>query len=472
MNSGVTSLRFRLTLTYSALVALILGVFSIILLVSMREALEAEMDRRLQVRASQVQLTIWPGTTSLSAQDLTSANLDLGPLASLNAPNLYVQVVSRDGRVIAASDNLRGEVLPIDSPSLASALLGRDLLSDVWTDDGVIRTLNMPISVDGNVVGVLQVGQSRQSLQETMARLQTLVQLIGFGSLLVSGLVGWLVAHRGLRSLAVMSGRAEAITKKRDFSQRLQLGERRDEVGNLARTIDHLLATIDDTLQVHREFVADTSHELRNPLLAIRTNLDLLDKVEDPSAIAECVSEARQQVDRMSRLVADLLLLARVDVGEVIERQPVPLHQLIEHARQEAERRSNGQEITITQSEPVEVLGDANRLAQVLTNLIDNALKHTPPAGTISLEVERVDDWARVAVADTGVGIADEDLPRVFDRFFRAGPGRKSADGGTGLGLAIVKHLTEAHGGRVTAESQLGVGSRFTAWLPIRGGAR
>jgi signal transduction histidine kinase len=463
------SLRLRLTLAYTALVACMVVVFSFVLLITMRDALHAEMDRRLQIRASQVQLTIWPGTTSLTADDLTTTGLDLSPLAALNAPNIYVQVFSSDGRVVTSSDNLKGIVLPAKRESLEAALAGRTVLSDVQGDDDVIiRTLNTPIMVGSNIVGVLQVGQSRQPLRDTLGRLQTQLQVTGAILLLAAGLIGWFVGHRGLRALSMISSRASAITTQRDFSQRLQIADRHDEVGDLARTIDNLLATVDSTLQAHKAFLADTTHELRNPLLAIRTNLDLLDRVEDPEEIAECVTEARQQVERMSRLVSDLLILARLDAGEVIELQTVPLHRLLERVWQEAERRAAGRHLTISHAEPVEVLGDPTRLTQVLSNLIDNALNHTPPGQAITLELWRQDTWARLAVADTGEGIGSEHLPRIFERFYRA-PGSRSVDGGTGLGLAIVKHLTEVHGGRVVAESTLGEGSRFTVWLPAIG---
>src|SRR5207247_780931 len=138
---------------------------------------------------------------------------------------------------------------------------------------------------------------------------------LGAAALLVAGAGSWFVAYRGLRPLAVVSSRAADIAARRDFSQRLGFDDRRDEVGRLASTVDHLLATVDETLRTHREFVADTSHELRNPLLAIRTNLDLMDRLPTAEARQECVFEAREQVERMSRLVSDLLLLAQVERG-------------------------------------------------------------------------------------------------------------------------------------------------------------
>src|SRR3954469_15595195 len=183
------SLRLRLTLTYSLLVALILGVFGAVLYATMRQSLETELDRRLQVRASQVELTIWPGTRSLAPEDISAAKLDLSPLADLDAPNVLVQIVDRDGRVVATSDSLRGATLPVDAPSLAAALAGRRTLSTVVVDgDRTVRILAVPIAVGADVVGVLEVGQSRQPLQETMAGLRTQLLLLGAFALLVAAL--------------------------------------------------------------------------------------------------------------------------------------------------------------------------------------------------------------------------------------------------------------------------------------------
>ncbi len=462
------SLRLRLTLTYSLLVALILGVFGMVLYATMRQSLETELDRRLQVRASQVELTIWPGTRSLKPDDITAAKLDLSPLSDLDAPNIYVQVLNRRGQVVATSESLRGATLPVDEASVSAARAGKRSLSTVVDDDDrAIRILSVPIAVGSNVVGVLEVGQSRQPLQETMLGLRTLLLLLGAAALLVSGLVGWLVANTSLRPLSTISAQAAAIAEQRDFRRRLNVAERRDEVGQLARTIDTLLATVDDTLRTHREFVADTSHELRNPLLAIRTNIELMDRLTDRAARAECRQEARQQVERMSRLVSDLLVLAQVEAGQLVERRPVSLRPLVRGVARAAETRSTGRRIVVEAPTDVELLADDVRLTQVLTNLVDNALRHTPPEGTITLRLDTQDGWARLAVADTGEGIAPEHLPHVFDRFYRTDKARAQPSDGTGLGLAIVKHLVEAHGGRVVAESAPSQGSCFTVWLPL-----
>lgn len=350
------SLRARLTLTYSIVVAVLIAGLGVVLYVAMGRALETEMDRRLLVRASQVELTIWPDTRTLKPEDLTSARLDLSPRAELDAPGTYVQVLDRAGGVVGVSENLRGATLPVESTDVASALAGRRVLSDVTVDeDTVVRVLSMPVSVSGRIVGVLQVGQSRKPLRATMTDLGTLLLLLGTAGLAVSGLVGWFIAYRGLSPLEAISRRAATIALKRDFTQRLKMPPARDEVGQLAVTIDVLLETVEETLRKHREFVADTSHELRNPLLALRTNLELLDRVPDDAGRAECVAEARQQIERMSRLVSDLLLLARFEEGQVIEQRPVLLHTIADRVQCEAQKRAKGRLIRLESMDEVQV---------------------------------------------------------------------------------------------------------------------
>ncbi|MGH2365047.1 MAG: ATP-binding protein [Chloroflexota bacterium] len=458
------SLRLRLTLTYLALLALALAAFATFLYFTMQRQILDDIDRQLTLRSDEVQLALWPNPQAPTLADLSPTKLDLSPLANLNAPSLYVQVVSLNRHVLATSSTLNGVALPIDQANFASVVAGKQAFNDVIAPGyPPIRVLSDPIIVKGKVGAILQVSQPLALLTQTLRGLRTLLLLLGLGVLAVAGGAGWFVAYHGLRPLGAMSRQAAGIAAQRNFSRRLGTGSRPDEVGQLARTINQLLATVDETLSRHRDFVADTSHELRNPLLAIRTNLELMDRVPDAAGREECVRESRQQVERMSRLVSDLLLLAQVEAGLVVERRPVELASLVTATIHELEAPAGGPSVTAERLDAVRVLGDEGRLRQILTNLLSNALKHTPPSGHITVRVEEQPRGALLTVQDTGEGIAAEDLPNVFERGFRA----KSGGGGSyGLGLAIVKHLAEAHGGNVAVQSELGAGSCFSVWLP------
>jgi len=464
------SLRLRLTIAYALLQVMVVGVLGFVLHAAMLQQLETELQNRMELRAQQVELAVRPGTTALAREDLVSAELNLPPLPGRIGPAPYVQVLGKDNRVVATSDNLQGRPLPVDATSVASALAGRRSFSTATedADQPAIRVLSVPITSDRMVIGVLQVGRSLRVLEETMVQLRALLGLLGVGALAAAGLTGWLVAHQGLRPLFSIARQAAAISAQADFGGRIRYAGPSDEVGVLAGTVNQLLARVSETLQTHRDFVADTSHELRNPLLALQTNLELIDRVPDRDARLECVREARQQVERMSRLVADLLMLARIETGQVVERRQLALDRVVQQVAHEVRPRAEGRHLALEHVEPIDVLGDEGRLAQILTNLLDNALRHTPRDGTISIRLERQDGWAHLSVTDTGEGIRPADLPHIFERFYRGGRSAADRDDGTGLGLAIVKYLTEAHDGRVTAESELGRGSSFAVWLPAR----
>ncbi|MCS6801374.1 MAG: ATP-binding protein [Chloroflexota bacterium] len=464
------SLRLRLALTYSILMVITIAVLGVTILATAAQSLGAEMDRRLEVRAEQVRLTILPRGIVLTSSDL--AYLDLRPLSSIDAPGIFVQVMDPTGAVVAASETLNEKHLSVDNAAFQAALMGRTALAENYVGGRPIRILTAPIrssGATGPVIGVMVVGQSREPLFELIENLRTLLITLGAGAVLVSGAVGWFVALQGLSPLKAFAHQAAMIAAGRDFSQRLKPSTQSDEVGELARTINHLLLTVEDTLRMHREFVADTSHELRNPLLALRTNLELLDRVSDPADRAECIREARHQVERLSRLVTDLLVLARVEAGLVVERNRVKLDELLTRVVREAERHAQGQLLSLEVSEPIEVLGDEGRLAQVVANLLDNAIKFTPAGGRIDVRLDRLGDRARITVADTGEGIPAEHLPNIWKRFYRVHKAGPRATAGAGLGLSIVKYLVEAHGGEVSCQSELGRGTTFSILLPIDG---
>ena len=461
------SVRLRLALTYSLMMAALLGLGSAVLFVIMQDRLGADLDRRLQIRASEVRLAVWSEPGDPELEDLLPGQVDLSPIAELNSPGLYVQTLDMAGRPLATSQNLHGAVLPVDRWQYAPALHGRPAYANVTQPDGQeVRVLSVPVVVNDEVAAVLQLGESLQPIQDVLARLRWALLTLGSAGMLAGAVGGWCVADRALRPLSVMSSRAAIISTRRDFERRLNLAGT-DEVGQLARVIDQLLETVDHTLRSHHDFVADISHELRNPLLAIRANVDLLDGCADEAERQECVSEIRDQVQRLTRLVGDLLLLAQVEPRQIIEQRPVGLAPLVRRVAREVERRAPAHTVRAAHIEPLQILGDEDRIVQILTNLAGNALQHTEPGGTITLSVTRESQMACLVVEDAGGGIDPEHLPHIFDRNYSVSATSRSR--GNGLGLAIVKHLAEAHGGSVEVESQPGQGSRFIVRLPLSG---
>jgi signal transduction histidine kinase len=242
-----------------------------------------------------------------------------------------------------------------------------------------------------------------------------------------------------------------------------------DEVGQLTATVNDMLGRLEGSFDTQQRLVADVSHELRTPLTTIQGNLDLLRRgaAEDPAMRTESLAAIGNETARMRRLVNDLLLLAQADAGLRLQLQPVELDTLLLDVYRQGQMISQGTGVRVRlgAEDQAVVLGDADRLRQLLLNLVDNGIKYTPAGGDVTLTLKREAGWILVSVADTGCGIPQEDLPHIFERFYRADRSR-TRPGGAGLGLSIAKWVAEAHGGEIEVESEQGQGTVFTLYLP------
>lgn len=254
-----------------------------------------------------------------------------------------------------------------------------------------------------------------------------------------------------------------------DYSQHVHTASR-DEVGQLAAAFNRMAAELESLERLRRDLVANVSHELKTPISALRAHLEnLLDGVEQPDP--ETLQVMLAQSERLGRLVEQLLDLSRLESGDVLlEREPVRLAPLVSEVVSEIEVARAGKGVKVEGDVPSDlppVFADRERVHQVLFNLLDNAVRFTPPGGHVVVRATRHNGSCEVRVEDTGPGIAPEHLPRLFERFYRVDPGRSRDDGGTGIGLAIARSVVEAHGGRIRAESEVGKGSVFTFELPV-----
>jgi len=272
-----------------------------------------------------------------------------------------------------------------------------------------------------------------------------------------------------LRPIAAMTETALAITNADDLDRRIPEPNTHDEVDRLANTFNRMLARLDHLFRAQRRFSADVSHELRTPLTTIRGNLDLMrrTRVCDDASLDAMQSEA----ERMTRLVGDLLLLAQSDSGHPLRREAVSLDTLMLDVYRQIKVIANGVVVRIGEEDAVTVMGDPDRLKQVILNLADNAIRYTPSGQQVTLSLKRVDDWAQLRVSDTGPGIPSEHLDHIFDRFYRIDDGYTRTSGGVGLGLAICKGFVEAHGGSIWLEPGAS-GATFTFTLPIAASGR
>jgi heavy metal sensor kinase len=457
------SIRLRLTLWYVLLLAVILAALSAGIYVTLRHSLYDNLGDSIQNRANVL----------LDIVRYEGSRPTLAGLVSSNDPNQgesFVRVFDAFGELTFDSSAATGGV-PIDLRAVESALAGKTVTRNVNAGETLsVRTL--PIDQGGRISGVLEVGQSQGDVSDT---LQTLVLILVIAypvTLALASVGGIFLASRALSPIDKLTRLARRISAE-DLGQRLNIRLADDEVGRLARTFDEMTARLDDAFHRQRQFTADASHELRTPLTVLKGQIDVaLQRERDVEAYRQVLRAANEEVDRMIRLVGSLFTLARADAGQIpIAREPVNLGDLVASAVEQVRRSAEQKELTLSvQRGPTTILrADEDLLLQLLLNLLDNAIKYSPAAGSVtvgwSADAERVKLWVR----DTGVGIPAEHVPRIFDRFYRVDKARSRAEGGAGLGLSICRWIVEAHGGSISVESVPRQGATLTVVLPLYG---
>lgn len=303
--------------------------------------------------------------------------------------------------------------------------------------------------------------------QDALAQVRQLLVVGGALVVLLVTATTALLTDRILAPLNHLMREAAVIVSSGHYDARVPTLGRNDEVGQFAQTINTLIDTVEQTLRRQREFLADTSHELRSPLTVVLANLNLLRRDLDSRERELSIDEAATEAQRMRRLINELLLLAQADAAQVIAQAPVRLDWLVTSVITAARRQTPDRSYRCHIEEPLMVIGDEERLTQLLRNLLENAAKYTPPGAAVEVRLCRAGAVAQLTVADTGPGIAAEHLPHLWNRYYRVDKVRSRASGGTGLGLPIVKYIAEAHGGRVEVASEVGVGTTFTIELPL-----
>ena len=454
--------RWRLTLWFAVLLALVMALFGGLIYVVLRQQLYASFDEQLLNQAS----------LTLTAVHVEDGRPKLEPsVANVADSEYFLRLFDTDGAIVfetggsTASETLNQDVI-------TAALAGRTEYSAALDEDNEsIRLISVPVrpdEADGDVSGVLQVGLDRNEIDEPLAGLLAALTLAGPVVLLFAAAGGYLLAGRALRPVATITNLAARIGAG-DLGSRLNLELPDDELGRLARTFDAMLARIDDAFQRQRRFTDDAAHELRTPLSLMRSQVDLtLARPRSSEAYREALQAVDGDIARMTALVGTLLTLARSDAGKLAtERAPFDLADTVRLVLEQYAPAAKEAGITLCEeTAPAPLVADEDLLMQVLINLIDNALAHTPPGRTVVVGCRSDHGQIHLWVGDTGEGIAAEHQDRVFDRFYRIDAGRSRDRGGTGLGLAICKAITEAHGGAIDLTSQLGSGTRVELVLP------
>jgi two-component system OmpR family sensor kinase len=448
----------RLAVTYALLVAATLLVVAALATQLTRSELSSAVDERLAAVVDSFRRG--PGAEVTDQAEL--ADRARRWLAVTAFPRDQVVAVRVGQEVLQSTGGLDLQsVEGIEDPLVAQ----RSRWWDLDGADGPVRALTTPLVLDGSRVGTVVVAASRA---EERATLTGLLWGIGWASalgLVFATVVGVLTVRRTLRPLRRMAREVEAIQRTGDLSRRVGGAGPDDEAGRLATAFDAMLARLEEAFASQRRFLSDASHELRTPLQVTRGQLELLEERLRDADGRRSLALATEELERMRRIVDDLLLLARLDEGMPLRREPVEVELVVREALLRgmllARRRH------LVEVEPdLYVEADPDRLLQVVTNLVTNAVRHGGEDATIAIRGRRQGDVVEIAVSDTGPGIPPDELPHVFDRLYRGHASRTGAPAGAGLGLSIAASLSRAMGGGIAVRSEPEQGSTFTIRLP------
>ena len=463
------SIRSRLTAWYVTLLAIILILFSIVLNYFLSNRLHESVDNSLTVSATVV-------ATSAVMKSNRSPLPGLGQFfeqfMGAGTLNKFYRIYDGSGNVGSRSKNIDASKFPLSQTAYADALIGINSYETFMVDGKhPIRVITMPILKNKKLVNLVQVGTSLESVRETMKNLRIFLFTAVPSVLVLAALFARFMARRALKPISKIIQTARDIGQGQELSQRIPVLKVQDELGQLALTFNEMMNRLENSFAQMRQFCSDASHELRTPLTILKGQNELaLSKTRDPKEYQDVVISNLEEINYMSKVLEDLFLLSKSDENQVnLDCKQVDLRALVEEICKHAEvlAEEKNVKIIITFLEPIEIKGDQVRLRQMVWNVLQNGIKYTQRGGELKISLQNEGEFVLLTIQDTGIGIPEEDLPLIFNRFYRVDKARTRDEGGSGLGLSICRQIAEAHKGKIEVESNLDLGTRFKIRLPI-----
>ncbi|MDQ3831333.1 MAG: ATP-binding protein [Candidatus Tectomicrobia bacterium] len=476
---GMRSVSLKLVSFYGAAFGVLILLLCVLLYFVVAQALYQTADRSVKAKAHllvKVISTHWDrhgrwDTDSLEGviKDIRTTGLERGIMEQ----GMYVQIMGRSGRVLYRSPNLVDRTMPFDHTSLAQPSFSDVSVLATSLDIASatvhpLRILTLPFRKHSPDALFVQVGYYPEAVEWTLHGVRDTFLLLSPAALLLACLAGWTVTKNRLRPLGSI---AEAVRRigAGDLSQHVEASPGRDEIGRLVEGFNDMTSRLNTTFAGIRRFAEDTSHELRTPLSIMKGEAEvILKRVREPEEYQGVLRSIVEEIDFITKVMEGLWVLSMGESGGIVlEREPIDLAGLLRRVDEEAKllARGKGLSIILGKTEEVTVTGDERWVRQLLLNLIDNAIKYTPSGGRITLSVEKTQGAACLSIEDTGIGIPEESLPRIFERFYQVDKAKARAVGGCGLGLSICKWIVEAHGGAIEVSSRCGSGTKISVQL-------
>lgn len=464
------SIRLKLTALYVVVFGLFLVAFSGWVYLMMEQKLNQTVDQRLKTMAELIGKTDLCAVPSFLPPEFERR---LNHIFGVRPTGKFVRLLDLSGSIGSRTENLEDKSIPVNRKVLQRVSKGEIVYQtqNLFADEVLVRFINYPLlDYQKKVRGVIQVGTSLEYVQASMQNL-LLILLISVPTLIfIAGLAGYFLAGKALKPIRDIATTTRHITAN-NLDERITVEVAKDDIGQLSQTINEMLDRLSQAFMKVKQFSADASHELRTPLTILRGEVEIGLRVERPAAeYRDILLSNLEEIERMSKIVSDLLLLSRSDMGqEVLSWEVVNLQELIKELISQFVMLAEQKGVMLTGDiQPVSpVHGDSLRLRQLAANLVANAIRYTPERKSVVVRLKDGDHGVELVVEDTGIGIPEADLPRIFDRFYRVDKARSRDEGGNGLGLSIVKWIVDAHHGEIMVESVVDEGTTFTVVLPF-----
>jgi heavy metal sensor kinase len=459
-------IKWRLTLWYGGVLSLILIIFASGIFIYFKNSLKDSIDAKIRSIGEVLSSSM---TEAHGASVFGNFERYLENVLGRKPKGKFIQIMDTSGRIGAKMSDIEGEALPTSFNALERAMRGEIVYETIERTKPRLRMVTIPIMDNKKVTSVVQVGTSLEDFDETIRKLLLIMIISIPTSIIVTIVVGYFMAKKALRPVDQIRRAAVKISSS-NLDEKIDITGRRDELGRLAETFNAMIGRLKDAFQRINQFSIDVSHELKTPLTILKGETEVaLRKEREKDDYQKLLLSNLEEIDRMSCIIDDLLLLSKADTKEIkLNIEEVALRDLIMdvcmNMKVVADKKSV--ELQISELEDVRLKGDELKLRRMLLNIVENGIKYSHVGGKVSVSSYINDGYAWIDVKDNGIGISEDDIKYVFDRFYRADRSRKR-ESGSGLGLSISRWIAGAHKGSIEVKSQPAQGSVFTIKLPI-----
>ncbi len=462
-----------MTLWYIGTIGLLILIFASILYLSLKKTLERSIDISLHTVGEEIEHALLKNPYERWEEIFNKEREEL-PISLMYIQIMKISEKGKGPNVIVKSKTLEGDALSLSQNAYTEAMRGRTSFEIVTVKDiseYPLRVITLPVKEKTITAYIVQIGTPLKEMVNTSRKLLIILLITGPILLILSSFGGYFLVRKAFSPVKKIVEAAKKITAE-DLSHRIEPIGSKDEISELAETFNDMISRLERSFKQIKQFSSDASHELKTPLTAIRGEIEVaLRKGRGREEYKKILKSALEEIDKLQKIIDNLLLLAQMDSQNIkLSFKEIQLDEILLEAFEEIETLAKREKLSLIlkRVDQVGLKGDETLIKRLFVNLVDNAIKYTQEGGKVEISLEKENKSAKFTVKDIGIGIPEDALPYIFDRFYRVDKARSRETGGCGLGLAIAKWIVETHKGKIEVRSKVGKGSLFAISFPLQ----